>query len=408
MNLPITTFLGLAASVGIGTAAPQRPFPQHVTYTPGILKPTHVSQPEMDAAVVAHYDAWKANYVKTLPNTEPLQKWIKFDKSDSTVSEAIGYGMVIAAYMADHAGFDAMLHYVKAHPSRIGKNLTAWKQSLKDGSMQNVSGPDSATDGDMDIAYALILADRQWGSNGPIHYQKEALRVLTDLLTYCVNPTDSSILPGDWASQDATPHSRASDYMVDHLLAYADFDTTHSTEWMKVYNRITTTVNHQFANGSGETGLMADFYVKSGSDYIPVTHKYLETPHDGDCFYNACRIPWRLPMAYILTGKKDLKDPQVKMANWISRTTDKQPRNIKAGYWVTNGPNGNTFGNYNDLAFTAPFAVNAMLGNDPQWLNRLWTSITGSDFGLTQGYYADAIRLQVLLVVSGNWWLPTH
>jgi hypothetical protein len=95
------------------------------------------------------------------------------------------------------------------------------------------------------------------------------------------------------------------------------------------------------------------------------------------------------------------------MANWISCTTDKQPRNIKAGYWVTNGPNGPVFGNYNDLAFTAPFAVNAMLGNDPQWLNRLWTSITGGDFGPTQGYYADAIRLQVLLVVSGIWWFPT-
>jgi endo-1,4-beta-D-glucanase Y len=66
--------------------------------------------------------------------------------------------MVIAAYMADHADFDALFHYTKAHPSRIGKNLTAWKQSLKDGSMHNVSGADSATDGDMDIACRLIDA----------------------------------------------------------------------------------------------------------------------------------------------------------------------------------------------------------------------------------------------------------
>ena len=55
----------------------------------------------MDAAMVVHYDTWKANYVKTLTNTEPPQKWIKSDKSDSTVSEAMGYGMVIAAYMAE-------------------------------------------------------------------------------------------------------------------------------------------------------------------------------------------------------------------------------------------------------------------------------------------------------------------
>ena len=41
----------------------------------------------------------------------------------------------------------------------------AWAQNQ---SCQNVSGPDSATDGDLDIAYALLLADRQWAINGAI------------------------------------------------------------------------------------------------------------------------------------------------------------------------------------------------------------------------------------------------
>jgi hypothetical protein len=84
------------------------------------------------------------------------------------------------------------------------------------------------------------------------------------------------------------------------------------------------------------------------------------------------------------------------------------PTNLDAGYYVLNGPNGNNFRNYHDLPFTAPMAVNAMLGGaaSQTWLNSLWTSINGGDYGNVNGYYGDAIRLQVMITVSGNWWRP--
>jgi len=63
---------------------------------------------------------------------------------------------------------------------------------------------------------------------------------------------------------------------------------------------------------------------------------------------------------------------------------------------------------YDDLAFTGPMAVDAMLGGSAGqgWLNSLWTSITGGDYGTTTDYYGDTLRMQVLIVVSGNWWTP--
>jgi hypothetical protein len=53
-------------------------------------------------------------------------------------------------------------------------------------------------------------------------------------------------------------------------------------------------------------------------------------------------------------------------------------------------------------------AVEAMLGGGgaQSWLNSLWTSITGGDYGTKVDYYGDTIRMQVLLTVSGNWWTP--
>jgi len=78
-----------------------------------------------------------------------------------------------------------------------------------------------------------------------------------------------------------------------------------------------------------------------------------------------------------------------------------------AGYYVKNGPNGTPFSDYIDLCFTAPFAVEAMIDPKNQaWLNQLWTSITGGDYGTVRIIMGTTIRMQVLLVVSGNWWLP--
>lgn len=113
-------------------------------------------------------------------------------------------------------------------------------------------------------------------------------------------------------------------------------------------------------------------------------------------------------MSYILNGRTELLASQQKTLTWIRTQTSGIPRKIRAGYFIRNGPNGKAYVNFDDLAFTAPMAVNAMLGgsNAQPWLNRLWTSITGGDYGEITTYYRDAIRLQVLLTISGNWWAP--
>ena len=58
-----------------------------------------------------------------------------------------------------------MYHYYLAHPSSIGPHLMAWQQSDNGKALVDPNGADSATDGDLDIAYAL-LADKIWGSSG--------------------------------------------------------------------------------------------------------------------------------------------------------------------------------------------------------------------------------------------------
>lgn len=405
-----------ACACDAGTPPPgaaRRPFPQHVAYTPGVIKPSRVTQAQMDAAVAAAYATWKATYVKHLGGQGA---WVDCGKAcgktdDIAVSEGQGYGMVISAYLGDRPTFDAMYRYYVAHPSRFGPHLMAWQQKYENGHMVDTGGPDSATDGDLDIAYGLLLADRQWGSRGGTDYLRAALDAMHDILAWDVNPAQWNTNPGDWAhgSPDDANHTRPSDWMTDHFVAFAQVDTANAAKWMAVYDEVAASVNYQFAHGSQDTGLVPDFMVLAGDHFVSTPGKYLETKHDGDFSYNACRTPWRLAMSYIVDGRTEMLAAQRATTSWIRAAAGGATREVRAGYYIENGTNGTPFVRYRDLAFTAPMAVNAMVAGtaSQDWLDALWTAINdGGDFKRVNDYYGDSLRMQVLLVVSGNWWAP--
>lgn len=406
MNLTRCLAAGLLALAACAAFAGNRPFPQHVAYTAGAIKPDHVNQASMDASVASQYATWKATYLRSDGGDG---QWIQYEKkNDATVSEAHGYGMVLAAYMDDQPVFDEMLRYFRNHPAHNAPKLMAWKQLLKEGRMVDVEGPDSATDGDLDIAYALLLAHRQWGSGGVNDYLAEARAVMHDILAHDVNPKLHNLTMGSWASGTDLKYTRPSDFMAGHLLAFARWDPANATAWQQVLATSVKAVNDQFTHGSEATGIVPDLMVYKKGKWVPTPGKFLETKHDGDYGYNACRTPWRLAVAWLTEGHTGLLASQQQTASWIRQQTSGVPTNIDAGYYVANGPNGQPFRRYDDLPFTAPMAVNAMLGGPSAqgWLNALWTSIDGGDYGPVYDYYGDAIRLQVMLTVSGNWWAP--
>jgi hypothetical protein len=214
--LALACTLVSALRVGPAGAAPGdalRPFPQHQAYTPGSIRPSLVSQAGQDAAVAAIYAQWKAGFLR--PGCAPGRYYVwhggRGGAGPGTVgtSEGQGYGMLIAAYMAGldpdaHAIFDGLYAHFRDHPSLTSPDLMAWRQL--DGC---VDSPDaySATDGDLDIAYALLLADRQWGSGGAINYLAEAGRVAAELVV-----VDSALRPGvepeGWQERELNDGSR--------------------------------------------------------------------------------------------------------------------------------------------------------------------------------------------------------
>ncbi|QJD86164.1 glycosyl hydrolase family 8 [Cohnella herbarum] len=404
-------------------------FPQHVEYTEGTIKPNHISQAQMDATVARLYDEWKAKYVKKHPylkKTEPVQYYVwysdgnwfekehdeklKVDYMATTVSEAHGYGMLITALMAGHDRdakkvFDGMFRYFKSHRSEINPDLMAWKQGDTGKAIVDVSGVDSATDGDLDIAYSLLLADRQWGSAGEINYLAEAKKAIEAVMKSDVHQTDWTLKLADWADDKDPKYgiaTRPSDFMLQHMKDFRN--VTGDKNWDRVIDQTYKVVNDIYGKYSRKTGLLPDFAMKKGDKFVPAEPNFLESEFDGDYNYNSSRTPWRIGTDYLLTGDTRAKDQLSTLNAWFRKITKENPSKIRAGYKL-NG--AKALATYEDITFSAPLMVSAMIDSSNQkWLNKLWdynaAVSTKDDF-----YFGNNLRLLSMIVVSGNWWTPT-
>ncbi|WP_157282751.1 glycosyl hydrolase family 8 [Paenibacillus assamensis] len=409
-------------------AAAQRAFPQHVTYSNGIIKPS-VSQSKLDQEVRRLYNEWKAKYVKAHPYKSG-RYFVHYNQNGEstkdpldavTVSEAHGYGMIATAYLAGHDAdakkiFDGMYRFYRDHPSTIHPDLMAWQQVDRNGAIitNPKNGGSSATDGDMDIAYALLLAEKQWGNNTGINYGAQAKKIINAIMLKDVNHTYYHLKLGNWV-QDSDPKygpgTRTSDFMLHHLKVFQT--VTGDSRWNQVITTTHAARENLYYGYAAKTGLLPDFGTRNGQYYEPVKpiagKPYLENiVGDGIYYYNAARIPWRIATDVILTGDTRSKFHLTTLNNWIRTEAKNNPANIHGGGFYLDGTKYMNSGTYYDLTFTAPFAVSAMTDNNTankEWLDKLWTNITAQPTNQAS-YFGNTIRLLSVIVVSGNWWSP--
>ena len=361
------------------------------------------------------YDYWKDKYVVQNPYTSETQYYVFYgDQTYAqagyevpvTVSEDHGYGMLIAASMAEYDSeakeiFDGMYNYYKAHLSEIGPNLMAWQQSDNGKALVNSNGADSATDGDLDIAYALLIADSVWGSDSGINYKETAIAVINDIMKYEVNQNDWVLRLGDWAywSEEGDKYysaTRASDFLVQYMPIFAE--VTGDDRWMSLYD-----TTYEIINGIVDeygTGVLPDFIIKDSSgNFIPAPANFLESENDGNYYYNSCRTPWRISMDYLINGNTDAKKFADAITDFIIKDTKGDPWEIMAGYT----PKGKAISDWNDLCFNSPFMLAAACGDNSEWHDDV------RDMCLNYGeysYFGDTITILCLIVDDGGWIVP--
>lgn len=382
-------------------AEPQKPFPQRIDYSQGVILP-QISRQEMESKVVSYYKEWRERYLKALNDTQYYVYYTLEYKVDDAIScsEGHGFGMVITALMAgvDSTSYDdyiKLYNYYDVHRSNVNSNLMAWQQST--GGV-NSGGVTSATDGDLDIAFSLLLAHKQWGSDGRVNFIKEAERIINAIYESDISETYKTIELGDWVSAGKYATStRGCDFMLDHIRAFSNF--TGDPKWLDVIDTTYNVVNSAIHD---TTGLLPDFITIENGEYKPCPPEFLEGPYDGDYYYNSCRYPWRIAMDYIIYGDDRAVGALNKLNNWLKTSTYNNPGNISGGYFL----DGRSIFSWSDMAFTAPFGVSAMVDAQHQeWLDAMWQQIVSESIG-NGAYFGNSIKMVCLITMSGNWWTP--
>lgn len=402
-TIGVAAALWLAAA-GTSLAAPARPFPQATTPQYGALRPSGTAA-AANAVVAQQYDAWKAKYVKAACGSR--KRYVEFapDGATMAVSEGLGYGMLLAALMAGHDAeaqvlFDDLYRFVRAFPSARSNYLMGWNIQ-RDCRMITGWGDGSATDGDLDIAYALVLADKQWGSSGEINYASEANATIAAIKRWNVHPSLHHVVLGDWALGDSSRAMgvRTSDQIPAFFRNFAT--ASGDATWRTVRDRSYQIVNSLQTNHAPATGLLPDFAVGMDGTPRPANAGFLEGDNDGKYAWNAVRDPWRLSLDALQTGDARAKDAVTRISRWLKSSTGGDAEKTRGPYAL----NGQALVDYSSIAFAAPFAVAvAAAGEDQAFLDALWNRLKNRAIG--GGYYEDALKMLSMVALTGNWWDP--
>ncbi|GGN09446.1 hypothetical protein GCM10011609_56490 [Lentzea pudingi] len=382
--------------VGVPFGSRQQP------YAAGTLRPSGTTS-TLDAAVVDYYQRWKSAFVRQNCGNGWYQV-ISPDADHPYVAEAQGYGMVVVAQMAGadpdaRRIFDGLVKWKIDHPSSINRDLLAAEQDVN---CRSVNGGDGATDGDMDVAYGLLLADRQWGSTGTYDYRQLAIRHINAIKASEVNPQTNLLKLGDWSSAGDQYYylSRSSDWMVDHFRAFRK--ATGDGAWDTIRTAHQNVISSLQQNHAPNTGLLPDFVENTNSAARPPAGQVLESVNDGKYYWNACRVPWRIGADAVTSGDSQSLAAARKLNTWVKAKTGGNPDGIAMGYQL----NGTQISGGSAAAFFAPFAVVAATDPGSQaWLDALWNKMlrTPVDGG---SYFSASIQLQVMITVTGNHWVP--
>lgn len=290
----------------------------------------------------AFYRQWRKYYVVRINEDESFINTTPNTGKKTALSEGQGYGMYISALAAkrgygNKAAFDRLNSFYLRHRETINKRKTAlmsWRVIERNGKWH--LNKNTATDGDLFIARALLIAGKEYKD---IYYQGEAVSILQDILRYEYNAKTKSLTVGNWANKNSKFYNlmRTSDVMPNFFDSF--YKATGDKRWITIKQ---TMLEHLYQlSRQHKSGLVPDFAWISNNNAKPVKANTIATKEDGDYSANACRVPMMLA------------DCKNRIANKITHRMLKffSKRNlITAGYTLKGKP----VNSYQSASFSAP------------------------------------------------------
>lgn len=381
------------------------------------------------------YDAyveWKSCYVYDC-GTESR---VRFDNAVETVSEGIGYGMLLAAYAADRNLVEELWRYYINR--RNPRGLMNWR--IGNGSATacgtTVNGNNGATDSEVDVAMALIVAACQWptytfsGTNGTATgtasgrtFAQEASYLIGQIRQFEITvagcagaAADYQISNGDgWINGCPGTHTcRNPSYQAPaYVKLYQAYDAAAAAGFWttNVYGTIYTEILNP--NRNTTTGLVSNWCSPAGVANTCATPAFL------DHGYDAIRNPWRMATDYIWHGDANARTNFCQpLSNYI-RTQTATYTNApalrgpvtQAGAYI----GGRTTASP-DATFTSMWGCGAMgvdyTANNQSTLDFMYNRVRvvkdplNCTAGSSTGYFGNTLRVISLFMMTGNFWKP--
>ncbi|MEM6721096.1 MAG: glycosyl hydrolase family 8 [Bacteroidota bacterium] len=318
------------------------------------------------------YTTWKNKYV-TSDGCVDGAKRILFDDMSHTVSEGVGYGMLITAMMKDKATFDAFYRYYNTHLDPNG--LMHWKIDATG----KRAGDNAATDADEDVAYALLLAHKNFGDRS---YLAEAKKIIKLIKKHMVEPETYVLKAGDaWGGSMTTNPSY---FAPAYFKVFAE--VTNDDFWNKVSDKCYEIL---FKSWNAETGLVPDWCKADGS--TPADNVSWAKYGGKAYYYDAARTPWRIAKDYLWFGDERAK----KYCDAINGFVEKIGfPNITDGYNL----DGSTFRTKKTSAFVGCFAAAALTSDKQDLVDAAYAENINT---FNDSYFNDILRLLTLQMQHG-------
>ncbi len=373
-------------SAQINSGNPAKPFNSNTNYPNGIMPtnlPTGGTYGQSSDAATA-YTTWKSKYVVACGSSSR----VLFDDKSSTVSEGIGYGMLLAAYAGDKSLFDGLWLFYKNNMNSHG--LMNWKI----GGCSGASGQNGATDAELDAAMALLIAEDQWPSaSSPYDYISEAKTLIGNIKQYEMDQSSKQAMNGDgWAQGNNRDCRNPSYFAPGYYREFATAIPSDASFWNGAADAADT---YLVKNRNASTGLVSNWADPNG------TPNTCNGPLEYG--YDACRNPWRMAVDVLWHGAsaKAGNDICGKIAAWSNNNVGKLKGPINM-----DGSNSSSTP-YANGTFVPSFTVGIM-GSSSTYQSHLNACYTASkNINLQyENYFGETLRTIMLFALSGNFWKP--
>lgn len=345
---------------------------------------------DQTAFVQQEYRRWKKKYVRSFDGGRT--SCVVRPKGDKTgmpshpvdcVSEGIGYGMLIAAYVEDREVFQALWAFSQKYLNSDG--LMGWQ--IWPGHEDEILGAGGATDADEDVAMALLVAADRWGGE----YGQLAREQIDRVFQHEVQARSGVLLPGDqWGSCQSIDPS----YFAPAWYRAFGAATDNPEAWQRVIDwgfQLLAKCNG-YNSGTGLTPQWTDCECAPRVD---------DKGHDRQYWCDSVRVPWRMGMS----AAWHCEERALHQARLLSQFFSAQgAASIQNGYTLDGQPIHATETSLacTEMCFVVTAASALVAGSSDEGHRAAFWNETARVPDATQScYFCDALRLLSLLFTSG-------